>query len=638
LRIAYLVVPDYKSRTLQVHMKSRANRSNVNEIKPRSQSLADKQNHGSSALPFKDNRPEALAQQKRQAIANNGAHMRRLIQFKDRVNQNLSAPFAAQMQAPPAGAAPLQLLMNRATFEGRRTAVGEQNARLGVIADHLDTFHGLTDENDQNYQGRLRALRLLDTVSYEWLDTFVQAKVEDTTNGPLIRRILQESATAHREIITAVKENANLLPIDTHGMAVGPQRAMLELWRSIVAGEGNIRIIEREDAAGFEDRMLAAIAKIIQGPNGRQLIQQLNTGGEDEAKRITLSSNFRAELEETSKDESAQSEAIPISSLAEGAEDYEFNPASEAELAEMGEEDVTNYEGDNDDMQALRAFTTTLETPFFSYRDTVYKVGTKTGSYVRIHGKGDKILTGERNQEVITPEFITVAHELGHAQEFLAGVGTSAVDLSTFGVQANTPDARLWRRSGEFANIKGSENAVRADHRISNRKYHSGSVDDVRKQIRYKAFQDAMANIFDPLADWTASKVVRHPVVEALMNFDLQPPADFNWADNGTVATLMQRVAAAQPIAQALDAIGRNRKNPDILYDNASGRLKKNLDKDHDFQYYYRMFLGRIRLATAAAISNRTDAIIDFAYERYISMELKTARDTQFLGLDENDE
>ncbi|WP_240418724.1 M91 family zinc metallopeptidase [Paenibacillus periandrae] len=514
----------------------------------------------------------------------------------------------------------IQMMRDRDTFLTQRTPREGQNELLEQIAEQLEQYRLLSSENDANGQLRLHALKQLDTHIHSWMNTFVERKINEVPNGTLLMSLLRESEDEHRKLVKEIARQEALVPIDTAGLGGEAIETVHTIWREIVAGAGNIKILEK--TVGFRDRMLAAIAKLLQGPNGRKLIAELNAAQDSDKKQVILSSNFATELTGTGITDTTSNEAIPRSDLESKDKRYNFKPANDDELVGVDMAAIPGYGGEVGDASALNRFLhENRGQPYFKFNGKVYKTGQSTGSLVRINDEGMKKMVGQGNQEIATPEFVTVGHELGHASRFMKGmVPDSFIGVDQLGVGGKA-DMKLWHNSEEYLNINSVENEVRDDHGIGKRKYHVGSVDDVNKQVlheRYDLRRTALFNRFE----WAARQLFNHKEANKVLRAEfVEPQADFG--DPDAIALLMRRLNELEPILAALEPL--KGKTPDDLYAKANKAVKSRLNDDEPFQEYKFLFEQAIEKAPLDGLAAELGRLYELAKGRSMSMEFKVA-------------
>lgn len=537
----------------------------------------------------------------------------------------------------PFASAPVQLLRDGATFAGQTESGIGQDESLKTICKLLDAHQTYNNGNDADGQKRLRSLRLIDTEIYAWFDRHVKDEIQNTPNAKAFLDLQAESEAEHRALIAEIAKNPKLLPVDASELGDIDQGLVLEIWRSIVEENGNIRILERKE--GFRARMLAAIAKLLQGPNGRSLIADLNKVRRlpskeapsqeskpmppDESKRVILSSSFAKELMNTQKHETPGNEAIPLPALAGKDETYKLQYVPEDRARTLDKKDVAVYDGDPRDPGQLNTFVLSVTKPFVQIDGSVYKVGQSTGSLVRIASKGAKSLIGTRLQEVLTPEFITVGHELGHAQRFLKGVSIpSDISLTQFGFKANRPEARLWHNAEEFVNINATENALRADHKLSPRSFHAGTVKNARGELNFSDADDTRFEIFESLGATEQKLLMRHPLFHQL---DVMAGEKRDFASEEVMLEVRQGLTRLRDAAETL-----RHPNPESMYAKARPALQKAMDNDDEFKLYRTKFGQLWEMAEPESLG-AARRIGPMAQQRLIALDFQVARSQELL-------
>jgi hypothetical protein len=108
---------------------------------------------------------------------------------------------------------------------------------------------------------------------------------------------------------------------------------------------------------------------------------------------------------------------------------------------------------------------------------------------------------GQTGNAVITPQFVTLAHELGHALNMLVGAGTIecrdlfrlfAGDVGTF--EAPTATANNWSNVEEYATINVVENSLRQELGIELRGGHAAVINDAL-ETRLQEMRDSTASV-----------------------------------------------------------------------------------------------------------------------------------------------
>jgi hypothetical protein len=514
--------------------------------------------------------------------------------------QSSRPPALAQAQAPASsrgiacgGPMVVQMLKSAGDFTARLN--GSTDPRLLAVVAKLGEYHAIRPEDDVNSQQRLRLLSQLDRLIFT-----AHAAYQQQALGTELKTLYEESETEHRTLVTEVAQHADQLPIDTTGMEAEVRDEVLRLWRAFVNGTGNLRIKAGEGAV-FRQRMYAGVAKLLQNPYGRQLITELSAPDEGAALRVILGSDFSAEVEGTTRPQSGGSEAIPLSDLVEETEkNYEFKPVHD----QLDPGQYREYTGPANNPAAFNAWLEhTLDRQYFKWGDTFYRVGARTGSYVRITGEGTGTLVGENDTEVLAPEFITIGHELGHSRRQLSGKSLSSfVTPENFGI-TNSAEASLWHNSEELVNIQGEENSLRGEHGVAPRAYHAGDVADVRKMKNFKAYEDALFAVYNQIKGWTQTALKRTALWNELFMEMTAPEKD--WSNNVVAGTMMVKAGQLRTYLAPLHQMQVAGNSPDLLYESANEATRRKLDLDADFTRKKNTFNRLLQTEPPAAFASQ---------------------------------
>ena len=501
------------------------------------------------------------------------ARFARLLSRRGDVTGPIPRGAARAMAAPPvqtnhvesaqtAAEPPVQLLKDGKDFlAGVRDSKLEQ---LTDIARMLDFYDEIPAELDAS-QARLQALRKLDHL------IAVAHKILPEQDGPPLLALYRESEQEHREIVAGLAKigpeawlkDPNLLPVDLSGLEEQEIEQVGQLWQSLLSGTGNLRIRQGEDPA-FVARMQAGIAKLLQGPFGRELIAGL--GGDDRGKdlRVTLGSDFAAELLGTKASQGNGSEAIPLSKLQGGDKSFELQDPG---VNEVGTVPVGKG---------------------------LYKPGQRTGSFVRIVGAGAHTLPGESLRPALTPDFITVGHELGHAGRFQTGGSIPLNDAAWLNLGVVDPVEReLWGIPEEYVNITGVENALRAEHSLEPRRYHQSNIGMIRgakaRVANLKQFRDAFGEASEGLSSKEMDLLQTWP--EFLRMYDEQYKAELDWSQGATLHRMLANIASFRKVAGVLHQLQLSGRTPEKLYESAEkAKSWRELHLDTEFMKGWRKF------------------------------------------------
>jgi hypothetical protein len=470
----------------------------------------------------------------------------------------LSGRREGQGPIPRGAAPPVQLLKDSKSFlQGFKD---HDRKPLTDIAGALEVYHKFPAEPEWS-QNRLQALDRLDR-----LIAVAHANLPEQ-DGPLLLALYRESEQEHQGIVaelakvdpSALAKNPQLLPVDLSGLKQEEVEQIQMLWLSLLSGKGNLSIRKGEDPI-FVARMQAAVAKLLQGAEGRKLIASLGGKDRGEGLRVTLGSDFTKELSGTKASQGDGSEAIPLSKLAGGDNSFELRGPGKEGTVRIG--------------------------------DGRYNPGTGTGSYVRIVGTGAKTLPSKTQRPALTPEFITVGHELGHAGRFQTGgsIPLNAETWTNLGVEEGV-ERELWSTPEEYVNINLVENALRAEHLLEERKYHQSDLEKIRNAKTIVANLKRFRSAFDGLGS-TAMKLLADwnwPLFDDVS--DQYYKADLDWSKDQTLQTMLSNITLFHEVARVLHRLQLSGRTPKALRDTAdTAGIWRRLEWDGTFVRSWRRF------------------------------------------------
>jgi hypothetical protein len=311
-----------------------------------------------------------------------------------------------------------------------------------VLSDLLKSIQAFNEGEDSKEEkgsqtqihGQIARLDAIERTANGWL------RAEKGSVPPEARQaifsLLSQTEEQHTELIHQTVQGGHELWLpESVGKEEGGETQ--ELWKSLVHGKGNVQI--RSEEKGFRREVHGSFAKLLEGKKGRKLLGDLNAPQKDEGRRIILDRDFSdkedlfAKTDAQKQPEGSYSE--PIARL----EHQKGQPEDQKKQHELLPHNQPN-------------------------------VG--TGSYVRLEDEPipsdqDELQVGEGNEPIHAPRYITLGHELGHARRALRG--KNRPDFW----EKEDPENALWRNQEEKTNISQTENALRDEHDLPRRKFHT---------------------------------------------------------------------------------------------------------------------------------------------------------------------
>ncbi len=378
-----------------------------------------------------DNRPSVVVQRKQLADMNS-----RPLQFKTNAKslarivqepiQNIAVPAHDVLQCVFDTSGVTGILSRRDMGDKKN----QQARELEALAASYNETHEPGNNTQEALHGQQKKLHDLERKAHEILaDPHLSLAARQQ-----VFNLLNEMQQQHTALTTrTLAANAPLwLP---EGMSKSDNEQAQQLWKSLTGqnkSKGNIRLETKSDE--FRNKTFAAYAQLLRGKTGRALLHDLNKTGKKKNKR---GQNKHVYITDDAAANFTQP-GIKLDPHGSYAEPY-------SRAHGVAEDHFTEKPG---------------------------KVANKgTGAYVQIDkneepASFDDRLMGESGEALYTPMFVTLGHELGHAQAHLHGRTQSLFRDNT------TYESTIWSNAEEKRNIEHVENNLRNEHGIAKRKYH----------------------------------------------------------------------------------------------------------------------------------------------------------------------
>jgi len=449
-------------------------------------------------------------------------------------------PFLVRTPAPIQSAAetntgPIQRLMNSTAFKASLSD-GGASGHYDHISTLLDTFHNqwgvpLVGKHSQAHhrQKRLQHLNDLQKHIHHHFRDSGQTRIADAGEANPMLNLLDDVQKEHENQI-GVMAGYGELPIDQRGVSEDDKARVQQHWNSIVEGTGNLKITEqqinkanpnlRRNHAGFKTKALSSIARLMQHPQGRKLVEEANAGGGDPTKHITISpvsnqdhqvphvgtlpaDGWDAEPLDQSKDSTKHAKSHTPGSYTHLPNDTDSSWTYEYAQSHQGDKTAQNYgvkSGGN-----------------------YYQFNEGTGSKIQYgveHRDSENRVYTQDDREGLSPTYIALGHEMGHALHnrrgaSLSGAGPGDHIMAAHGVtQDETP---LWSGSPEeFQNINQVENKLLHEGGLKKRKYHKDYEETKLGQVttRWLHYRDAPHTDLEQAAKNARLDTIRQAVMD----------------------------------------------------------------------------------------------------------------------------
>jgi hypothetical protein len=354
-----------------------------------------------------------------------------------------------------------------------------------AIAHRLTAYNAIADD-DTRVPDRIRLLGELDRLIYGWFDQLGTQDFGLDPRAAFMHGVMNQLEAEHVNV-TRLTRAAGTLPVDTAGLSPMLQFRATNLWSSISAGAGNLKVTGGGDA-GFEDQTYSSLAKMLHTRTGRNLIHALDRPGPGVPPTDVGAMPTRGGVPITGYETfiapgagavgfdalavaggDAGSSAQPLSQVYRPEVPLPPHVEPTRMLAEPG--DDQDYPVVSDAAQYNQAMFEGRSGYGVATGDELKyaRFGAGQGSLVKMDYAQSARSLGPGGTEIITPKFVMLAHELGHAFHNRSGGKASPNNVGYFGQTATD-----WnQKPEEMSTVQGPENALRAEAGLSQRSVYS---------------------------------------------------------------------------------------------------------------------------------------------------------------------
>jgi hypothetical protein len=412
--------------------------------------------------------------------------------------------------------------------------------------------------------GRLELLWSLEQAIYSFYHAQATAELKGA-DVDAVGKLLQESEDEYADIVNSYP--SNMLPMDTRGWSQTEIDTATNVWSSIAESRGRIQVA---GTAAYTKRTLANLAKIMRTPTGRRLLAYLNQGKakQDIGKRVYISDVLPPELATSGLDVNKKSYARGLGERARFASDKAQDVKHTATKPRSTK--ASKYQAVQGPFSFDDVKPTGLEEAIWSGKKGISVAGQgyftfgkgATGAFVHTIRAWDieQDIPNLRGHVSYTPEFITLAHELGHAMHHLAGATTGQTTLDASMRPTGSKDTD-WSNAEEVFTIMGIDNPIRREAGLDYRATHAtlpgGRKAEIKKGLT-KAFDARIDPLYKglegpdrkALTDWMASEYA--PATQGDRPAILQPETQQKF--DRFLTDLEQKLAASEE-AESSDVI-----------------------------------------------------------------------------------
>jgi hypothetical protein len=371
----------------------------------------------------------------------------------------------------------------------------------------------------KNRTTRINQLDALHVAILQWLDALDAPDQNVHANALWAKDLLNAVQVEHQQLVRASigANDANPPVANFAALAPDVQKFVRHTWQTLVAGTGNVRITEAENYthsatsapttrqhAGFRIEVLAQFARLLNTTTGRDIVRQVNASTNGQ-RLVTIKPGF---------------------AVAQGggpAAEFAAGPATNNGADKLTEIDIATklapFKGTknaskkraaylakfvNLDLGAIHDPKAKAAAIYAARRANPGKIGIRMAGKYYLFGAGTAVdvtitrdirdaedhhtarFVDDQRNEIPTPNFITLGHELGHAAHMMGGValGDDQVSSHLLGqVGVTGPEEANWSNMEEYGNIHSVENALRGDYGLKPRYGHINQAFVQKKRL-----------------------------------------------------------------------------------------------------------------------------------------------------------
>lgn len=341
---------------------------------------------------------------------------------------------------------------------------------------------------------RINTLSGVEHAIYQWL---IQNKEPDLTENEValhVRQLMDATKAERRRLVDqSIQANDhqqanNDIPIaGFNSMLPMAKQELRALWRGLIENTGKIRITEtnpdkNELHNGFSLNILTEFSRLLEGEYGRQMVRDINASD----KLITIEPFHLGQEGKDLEAGSVNSDGVVnLTKLEVAPQQEEQVNYPQVTITDLNESQRLTIFNQLKPTQPLQAGVKIVDGDTSTY----YRFG--AGSNVRITVPveledssmvRDSRLADAQENEIATPVFILLGHELGHGRHMQRGTVTKDTAIPNFFTNPNDWD-KYGDNQEEYVNIQGTENSLRAEHGLGARKGHGNIPYILRKQM-----------------------------------------------------------------------------------------------------------------------------------------------------------
>lgn len=389
--------------------------------------------------------------------------------------------------------------------------------------------------DDAPLHEKINALSVAEREVFQWFTTRNSDDLEEDPEAVQMRKLMD---LLHRERHTLVDqsirnddhEREEDLPIAGFD-ALDPEikQRVRRMWKELVKNEGKIKITELQDKKGetiahdgFSTKVLAEFSRMLESEFGRSLLTRIN----ESDKTITIAP-FKVGDGGVFAATPTSPESANLRMLNGEPEEDRKSLYKEIVLDDLNKEQrialVNGLRRENKDQQGV-ALVLGSKKQYYAFGEGSDVKVTMPSDLTESSLHYENRLIDSQDHELIAPIFSTLNHELGHAAHMQEGAVTSKAK-SMMELVDDRDSLGGWSNMEEYINIKGTENALRKEYGLGERKGHINMPLVLKDQLRDRIY--ALEDEYNDKKE--LKQAYRKPLTQAIE--DLITFVSQNWAD-----------------------------------------------------------------------------------------------------------
>ena len=379
---------------------------------------------------------------------------------------------------------------------------------LKTIADAMDEYNAYLDNDNKTPTDKGVAagnLKLIERTIFAYINAN-NATYETLAAIPHYQELENlriKAGEEHEEFVQEAVDDDSL-PFDFIGIPREEHIPLIRLWNQIKGGLGKIQLVG--DPANKKS-MRSGLVKLLETPTGRQLLHYLNEGDPSDAltniyigqtkDQLPMGVESGAKAKGKQLEDTGVSEAQPLGSAGELLGPFDV----------FGDENPRDYLIATSVAEFRTALLKRKKGVILGNKKYEFNKKESVGAFVTAHEGASKNESAIHHQ-IMTPGWLTMGHELGHAAHMRGG-GTHMMDT------AQSPDNpgmmetltgenpeklnSKWQNAEEYQTINNWENSLRGDVGLTARDSHIPYTAGKKVERYYSIWPDIKSTFQDSI-------------------------------------------------------------------------------------------------------------------------------------------